>query len=208
MTDPHSEKALTARQKEIFVYLRDEIDRRGVPPTIREIGERFQIRSTKGVEDHLAALSKKGFIRRERGKSRAIEIEGRPDLRGARSLPLLGRIAAGNPMLAVETHEDHVVMDESLVGGGDLFLLRVTGDSMKNAAILDGDMVVVRQQPMARLGEIVACRIGDEATVKRFHRMGEDVVLMPENDAHEPIVVPAGSDFQILGKVVGVYRKL
>jgi repressor LexA len=203
-----TDRPLTPRQEEIFTFLRDEIGRRGLPPTIREIGKRFKIRSTKGVEDHLAALARKGFIRRERGKSRAIEIEGRPDLRGAIAIPLLGRIAAGNPMLAVENHEEHVVMDESLVGSGETFLLRVTGDSMKDAAILDGDLVVVRMQSTARAGDIVAARVGDEATVKRFHKTGDSVVLAPENEAYSPITISPGTDFEILGKVVGVYRRL
>jgi repressor LexA len=203
-----TDRPLTARQEEIFSYLRDEIARRGVPPTIREIGKRFKIRSTKGVEDHLAALTKKGFIRRERGKSRAIEIEGRPDLRHALALPLIGRIAAGNPVLAVENHEDTLVMDESLVGSGETFLLRVTGESMKDAAILDGDLVIVRKQATARIGEIVAARIGEEATVKRLHQVGDPVVLHPANESYRPIVVPSDSDFEILGKVVGVYRRL
>lgn len=203
-----TERPLTDRQQEIFTYLREEIDRRGVPPTIREIGERFQIRSTKGVEDHLAALARKGVIRREKGKSRSIEIEGRPDFRNARVLPLLGRIAAGMPALAVEQHEDHLVLDESLVGSGTTFLLRVTGDSMRDAAILDGDLVIVRQQTVARVGEIVACRIGEEATVKTLHKTGSPVVLRPENPAYNLIEVAEDQDFEILGKVVGVYRRV
>lgn len=203
-----TERQLTDRQRQILDYLRDEIDRRGVPPTIREIGERFQIRSTKGVEDHLAALTKKGCIRRERGKSRSIEVEGRPDLRGARALPLVGRIAAGMPALAVEQHEGHFVLDESLVGAGETFLLRVTGDSMKNAAILDGDLVVVRKQETARVGEIVACRIGEEATVKTLHKTGDPVVLKPENPDYDLISIAAGEDFEIFGKVVGMYRRI
>jgi len=203
-----TDRPLTTRQSEILEYLRDEIDRRGVPPTIREIGEEFGIRSTKGVEDHLAALERKKFIRRERGKSRAIEILDRPDLRGARLVPLIGRIAAGSPVLAVENHEGHFVLDESLVGTAESFLLRVTGDSMKDAGILDGDLVVVRRQPTARTGEIVAARIGEEATVKRLRREGSEILLLPENDAYEPIRVDPREGFELLGKVVGIYRKL
>jgi repressor LexA len=203
-----TERPLTARQSEILEYLRSEIDRRGLPPTIREIGDEFGIRSTKGVEDHLAALERKGFIRRERGKSRAIEIKDRPDLRGARVVPLIGRIAAGSPVLAVENHEGTFILDEDLVGAGDNFLLRVVGDSMVKAGILDGDLVVVRQQKTARNGEIVAARVGDEATVKRFQKDGGAVTLLPENDAYEPIVVDPSSEFELLGKVVGVYRRI
>lgn len=199
---------LTARQAEILDYLRDEIDGRGLPPTIREIGEAFGIRSTKGVEDHLSALERKGFIRRERGKSRAIEVADRPDLRGARLVPLLGRIAAGSPILAVENHSGHFVMDESLVGTGDTFLLRVEGDSMCDASILDGDLVVVRAQESARSGEIVAARLGEEATVKRYHRDAHGITLLPENEAYEPIPVRPEDDFHVLGKVVGVFRRL
>lgn len=203
-----TDRPLTPRQKEILEYLRDEIDRRGLPPTIREIGRQFGIRSTKGVEDHLAALERKGFVRRERGKSRAIEIADRPDLRGARLVPLIGRIAAGSPALAVENHEGSFVLDESLVGAGDSFLLRVDGDSMQKAGILDGDLVIVRQQNTARNGEIVAARIGEEATVKRFEKRGRAVTLLPENDAYDPIPVDPTEPFELLGKVVGVYRRI
>ena len=203
-----TERALTSRQQAILDWLRDEIDRRGLPPTIREIGEAFGIRSTKGVEDHLAALERKGSIRRERGKSRAIEICARPDLRGARLVPLLGRIAAGTPVLAVENRSDEFVLDESLVGAGETFLLRVQGDSMKDASILDGDLVVVRAQDEARTGDIVAARLGEEATVKRLDRSGGIIRLLPENEAYEPILPDPSEDFQILGKVVGVYRRL
>lgn len=204
-----TERPLTTRQTEILDYLRSEIDRRGLPPTIREIGDEFGIRSTKGVEDHLAALERKGFIRRERGKSRAIEIKDRPDLRGARVVPLIGRIAAGAPILAVENHTGSFILDEDLVGGGETFLLRVEGDSMRDASILDGDLVVVRSQETARQGEIVAARVGEEATVKRFSREGDVIVLLPSNDAYEPIrIEPGGEEVQILGKVVGVYRRV
>lgn len=202
------ERPLTQRQQQILDWLRDEIDRRGLPPTIREIGETFGIRSTKGVEDHLAALERKGFIRRERGKSRAIEVADRPDLRGARMLPLVGRIAAGSPVLAVENHEGHFVFDESLVGAGENFLLRVQGDSMQKTGIFDGDLVVVRKQDTARNGEIVAARVGEEATVKRFQKTGGKVTLFPENDAYEPIEVDPSQEFEVLGKVVGVYRRM
>ncbi|MFN8176903.1 MAG: transcriptional repressor LexA [bacterium] len=203
-----TERALTTRQRAILDWLRDEIDRRGLPPTIREIGEEFGIRSTKGVEDHLAALERKGAIRRERGKSRAIEISARPDLRGARMVPLLGRIAAGAPILAVENHAGHFILDESLVGAGETFLLRVEGDSMKNAAILDGDLVIVRSQESARSGEIVAARIGEEATVKRLEQTAAGIRLLPENDSLKPIEVQPSDDFHVLGKVVGVYRRI
>jgi len=199
---------LTPRQSEILDYLRDEIDGKGLPPTIREIGEAFGIRSTKGVEDHLSALERKGFIRREKGKSRAIEVSDRPDLRGAKLLPLLGRIAAGSPILAVENHEGTFVLDESLVGHGDTFLLRVQGDSMKDASILDGDLVVVRMQESARSGEIIAARLGEEATVKRYHRDAAGIELLPENDAYDPIPVGPDDDFHILGRVVGIFRQM
>ena len=203
-----TERPLTARQTEILEFIRDEMDRRGMPPTIRELGHQFGIRSTKGVEDHLAALERKGFIRRERGKSRAIEVSDRPDMRGARLLPLVGRIAAGAPVLAVENQEGTFVFDESLVGAGETFLLRVVGDSMVNAGIFEDDLVIVRKQDDAREGEIVAARLEEEATVKRFHREGGRIVLLPENDAYDPIPVAEDRDFQILGKVVGVYRRI
>jgi len=203
-----TERPLTARQAEILEYLRAEVEGRGMPPTIREIGQEFGIRSTKGVEDHLAALERKGFIRRERGKSRAIEIMHRQDLSGARVVPLIGRIAAGAPTLAVENHAGQFVLDESLVGHGETFLLRVAGDSMKGASILDGDLVIVRVQGAARNGEIIAARVGEEATVKRFWQEAGGVRLLPENDAYDPIEVDPSQDFAILGKVVGVYRQI
>ncbi|GJM44145.1 MAG: LexA repressor [Gemmatimonadota bacterium] len=199
---------LTTRQAEILDHLRDEIDEKGRPPTIREIGEAFGIRSTKGVEDHLAALERKGFIKREKGKSRAIEVSDRPDLRGARLVPLLGDIAAGAPILAVENHAGSFILDESIVGNGETFLLRVQGDSMQDASILDGDLVVVRVQSTARSGEIVAARLGEEATVKRLHRSGDQITLLPENDAYEPIVVDPHDDFHILGRVVSIIRQI
>jgi repressor LexA len=204
-----TERPLTDRQSEILDYLRSEIDTRGLPPTIREIGEAFGIRSTKGVEDHLAALERKGFIRREKGKSRAIEIADRPDMTGARMVPLIGRIAAGSPILAVENHTGTFILDEDLVGTGETFLLRVEGDSMQDASILDGDLVVVRSEQTARPGEIVAARVGEDATVKRFDRDGDAVVLLPENEAYDPIrVEPGGEEVQILGKVVGIFRRV
>lgn len=203
-----TERPLTDRQAEILDFIRDEMDGRGMPPTIREIGQQFGIRSTKGVEDHLSALERKGFIKREKGKSRHIEVADRPDMRGARLLPLVGRIAAGAPVLAVENQEGQFVFDESLVGGGESFLLRVVGDSMIDAGIFDDDLVIVRKQDDAREGEIVAARLEEEATVKRFHREGGRITLLPENDAYDPIPVAEDRDFQILGKVVGIYRRI
>lgn len=199
---------LTSRQAEILDYLRDEIGGRGLPPTIREMGQHFGIRSTKGVEDHLAALERKGYIRRERGKSRAIQLTDRPDLRGARVIPLLGSIAAGVPILAVENHQGSFVMDESLVGSGETFFLRVEGDSMQDASILDGDLVIVRVQESAQSGQIIAARLGEEATVKRFVSGPNGVALHPENDAYDPIPIGESDDFHILGLVVGVYRQV
>ena len=203
-----TDKPLTQRQSEILEYLRAEIEGRGMPPTIREIGTQFGIKSTKGVEDHLAAIERKGYIRRERGKSRAIEIMDRPDLSSARLVPLIGRIAAGSPILAVENHEGNFVLDEALVGNGENFLLRVEGDSMKDASILDGDFVIVRSQERAVNGEIVAARVGEDATVKRFHQSPEGIKLIAENEAYDPIEVDPTEDFSILGRVVGVFRQV
>ena len=203
-----TDKPLTQRQSDILEYLRAEIEGRGMPPTIREIGQEFGIKSTKGVEDHLAAIERKGYIRRERGKSRAIEIADRPDLSSARLVPLIGRIAAGSPILAVENHEGNFVLDEALVGNGENFLLRVEGDSMKDASILDGDFVIVRSQERAVNGEIVAARVGEDATVKRFHQSPEGIKLIAENEAYDPIEVDPTEDFSILGRVVGVFRQV
>jgi len=207
---------LTGRQQEIFDFLVGYQEQHGYPPTVREIGEAVGLASPSTVHAHLANLERAGLLRRDPTKPRALELLGggrrraAPEPAGAAQLPLLGEIAAGGPLLADENVEDHVAVPELLAHGGADFLLRVKGDSMVNAGILDGDLVVVRRQDTARDGEIVVALAGDdesadEATVKRFFRESDRVRLQPENDALQPIYA---RHVQILGKVVGVLRVL
>jgi repressor LexA len=214
---------LTARQQEIWQFLVDYVDRHGYPPTVREIGEAVGLASPSTVHAHLANLERAGLLRRDPTKPRALDLIGhRRESRGfddnrneqAREpelakLPLLGQIAAGSPLLAEENIEDELAVPEPLGRRAD-FLLRVKGESMINAGILDGDILCVQRAQDARNGEIVVALVGDdefadEATVKTFYREGDRVRLQPENDALEPIY----ADFvQILGVVTGVFRTL
>jgi repressor LexA len=208
---------LTTRQQEIWQFLATYVDEHGYPPTVREIGEAVGLASPSTVHAHLASLEREGLIRRDPTKPRAIELVGRrkAEMRPAResavpTLPLLGRIAAGGPLLAEEAIEDEVAVPEPLGRGAD-FLLRVTGDSMIEAGILDGDVVVVRKQSDAQPGDVVVALVGDdetadEATVKTFHREGDGRIrLQPENSALEPLYP---EHVQILGRVTGVFRSL
>ena len=212
---------LTGRQQEIWDFLVDYVDRHGYPPTVREVGEKVGLASPSTVHAHLANLERAGYLRRDPTKPRALELIGhrraaaaepvelRPE-RETHSLPLVGQIAAGGPLLAEENVEDYIGVPEPLSRGGEEFLLRVKGESMIEAGILDGDIVVVRRQQDARNGEIVVALVGDdesanEATVKRFFREEGRVRLQPENEALEPIYA---KHVQILGKVVGVFRSL
>jgi repressor LexA len=203
---------LTARQQEIWQFLVEYTDGHGYPPTVREIGEAVGLASPSTVHAHLANLERAGLLRRDPTKPRALELVGRE--RSAENvtaelpkLPLLGQIAAGGPLLADENVEDEIAVPENLRGD---FLLRVKGDSMIEAGILEGDVVVVRRAQDARNGEIVVALAGDdetadEATVKRFFRENGRIRLQPENSALEPIYA---AHVQILGKVVGVFREL
>jgi repressor LexA len=212
---------LTGRQQEIWNFLVDYVDRHGYPPTVREIGEKVGLASPSTVHAHLANLERGGYLRRDPTKPRALELIGhrralaepvelRAGERETHALPLVGQIAAGGPLLAEENVEDYIGVPEPLSRGGEEFLLRVKGDSMINAGILDGDIVVVRRQQDARNGEIVVALVGDdesanEATVKRFFREEGRVRLQPENDALEPIYAQY---VDVLGKVTGVFRSL
>jgi repressor LexA len=209
---------LTARQQEIWGFLVEYLDSHGYPPTVREIGEAVGLASPSTVHAHLANLERAGLLRRDPTKPRALELVGhrRDEPRRAQraepdlpTLPLLGQIAAGAPLLAEENIEDELAVPEPLGRGAD-FLLRVRGDSMINAGILDGDVLVVRSQQDARNGDIVVALVGDdeaanEATVKTFYREQSRVRLQPENDALEPIYA---DHIQVLGKVTGVFRTL
>jgi repressor LexA len=205
---------LTGRQQEIWKFLTDYVGKHGYPPTVREIGEAVGLASPSTVHAHLANLERAGYLRRDPTKPRALELlHDRPAAVEAEAaeqhrLPLLGSIAAGAPLLAEENVEDTMGVPEPLSNAD--FLLRVRGDSMINAGILDGDIAVVRRAQEARNGEIVAALVGDdesanEATVKRFFREADRIRLQPENDELEPIYAPY---VQILGKVVGVFRML
>lgn len=196
-----SNNALTARQREIYEFLKEKIVKRGYGPTVREIGAQFGIRSPNGVMCHLKALEKKGLINRESHMSRAIQLSEKPLSRT--SLPLAGRIAAGNPLLALEQGDQ--IDFSSLFNSGDHFCLNVTGDSMIDAQIADGDYVVVRKQKTCHDGDIVVALVdGEEATLKRFFRESNRVRLQPENSTMKPIY---SNRVDILGVVKGVIRK-
>ncbi len=205
---------LTGRQQEIWDYVVGYVDAHGYPPTVREIGEAVGLASPSTVHAHLANLERAGLLRRDPTKPRALELVGREKRAQAAPqgdstrLPLVGEIAAGGPLLAEHTIEEYVTVDESLARGD--FVLRVKGDSMVNAGILDGDLVVVQRQQDARNGEIVVALAGDdetadEATVKTFFREQGRIRLQPENDSYEPIYA---SHVEILGRVTGVFRSL
>ncbi|MDY0001412.1 MAG: transcriptional repressor LexA [Polyangia bacterium] len=200
---------LTKRQRQVLSFVERSIEERGYPPTMREIGQHMGIRSTNGVNDHLKALERKGYIVREDLKSRTLRPVGSSPR--TRDVPLVGRVAAGLPLLAVENLEDSLKVDRSLVGEADgIFALRVAGDSMVEDGILDGDLVFVRQQETARSGEIVVALVDEDATVKRYYPEPEGVRLQPANCVMEPIWVrpDSGLDLRILGVVVGVYRQI
>jgi repressor LexA len=200
---------VTDRQRAILDFLRGFVDEHGYPPTVREIGEAVGLRSPSTVHAHLAQLERAGLLRRDPTKPRAIELADRRSA-DVHMLPLVGEIAAGGPLLAEQNVEEYMAIPETLSRGGEEFLVRVRGDSMVNAGILDGDIVVVERKQDARDGEIVVALAGqdetaDEATVKRFFRDNGRVRLQPENDALEPIYA---DHVQILGKVIGVFRQV
>ena len=200
---------LTPRQREIWDYLLAYVEEHGYPPTVREIGQAVGLASPSTVHAHLANLERAGLLRRDPTKPRALELIAR-EREAEHRLPLLGQVAAGSPLLAEENIEDYLAVPQPLSRGGEEFLLRVKGDSMTGAGILDGDILVVRRQESASNGEIVVALAGEdesasEATVKRFFRESGRVRLQPENEAFEPIY----ADYvQILGKVSGVFRML
>jgi repressor LexA len=211
---------LTPRQRTILDVIRASVTSRGYPPSIREIGDAVGLTSTSSVAHQLRTLERKGYLRRDPNRPRAVDVRvaddgSRPpvltDVAGSDALPeptyvpVLGRIAAGGPILAEEAVEDVFPLPRELVGEGALFMLKVVGESMVDAAICDGDWVVVRQQSVADNGDIVAAMIDGEATVKTFKRTGGQVWLMPHNPAFDPI---PGNDAAVLGKVVTVIRKI
>ena len=229
---PDGPDGLTARQRLVLDTIRASVESRGYPPSMREIGEAVGLTSPSSVKHQLTALERKGYLRRDPNRPRAIEVVHPDDSRGVSTwtapdgtrtpfsapvaaedeqvpspsyVPVVGRIAAGGPILAEQVVEDVFPLPRQLVGDGELFLLRVAGDSMIDAAICDGDWVVVRRQPVAENGEIVAAMIEGEATVKTLRRADGHVWLMPHNSAYAPIV---GDEATILGRVVSVMRSL
>jgi len=206
-------KPLTQRQQAIYDFIAQTIRARGAPPTIREIMDEFTISSTNGVRTTLAALEKKGHIRRHARLSRGIElvdyVEHEPLSSDLREVPVIGRVAAGEPILATQNIESTLQVDKALVpASGTIFALRVHGESMRDVGILDGDIVLARHQESAERGDIVVALLGEEATVKRYYPEGECIRLMPANDAFKPIIVPRDAEnFGIAGKVVGLMRR-
>jgi repressor LexA len=198
---------LTKRQQEIFDFIKRYSSERGYPPTVRDIGKAIGLTSSSTVHAHLANLEKVGLLRRDPSKPRAIEVlvDKAREIVAPGGLPVVGQVAAGQPVLAEENIEDYVSVPP--IAGGDQgeFVLRVRGDSMKDAGIFEGDHVIVRKQQTARDGEIVVALVGEEATVKRFFKENDHVRLQPENETMDPI---RSRDVEVLGRVVGVCRKV
>ncbi len=208
---------LTPRQREVFNFVRTFIRERGYPPSVREIAEHFRI-YPRAAFDHLKALEKKGYLKRKGSMSRSLELlvfeehEPKRDMeRGEesfREIPVIGRVAAGKPLLAIEHVEDTIPLPREWINGDEVFLLKVKGDSM-SPYILPNDYVLVRSQPLVENGDVVITLIGEEATVKRFFKRGKRIELKPDNEKWETIQIEEGAtDVKILGKVIGVFRKI
>lgn len=220
LASSRNKDSLSTRQRRILEVITDSTVLRGYPPSIREIAEAVGLQSTSSVSYHLTQLEEKGFLRREDKKPRAVDIRNfkpspqrqssptthtHPDMQPASYVPVVGHIAAGSPILAEQNVEAVFPLPQELVGNGELFLLQVVGESMRDAGIFNSDWVVVRSQKVADFGDFVAAMIDGEATVKEFHKDGDGLWLLPHNDLYEPI--PA-EEAQVLGKVVAVLRKI
>ena len=206
-----SKKGLTPTQEKVLNFLKDFLREKGFPPTLREIASHFGLRGPRGPQKTLTLLEKKGFIRKVPGGSRTIEILSYPQfsLTHILPVPIVGKVRAGEPILAIENIEGYINLDRTLASSGDVFLLRVQGDSMIDAHIQDGDFALVKPQPNAENGEIVVALIEDEATIKRIFKKRDLIRLEPANPKMEPIVVKKGEKkITIVGKVVGIFRKL
>ncbi len=209
---------LTPRQRQVLQVIRDHLASAGYPPTLREIAGRLGINGTLGVMKHLATLERKGYLRKEAGNSRAIVLTEQapfPKKRGAvrerggqSPLPVVGVVRAGTPQPPMEDIEEYLSVDRSMANSGGAFFLRVKGDSMINAAIVEGDLALIRPQATAENRDIVVAMVDGEATLKRFYRERGRIRLQPENPNLEPIIVTPDSELSIIGKVVGIYRRL
>jgi repressor LexA len=204
------EQGLTPNQSKVLDFLKGYVRKKGFPPTLREIASHFGLKGPRAPQKTVAILERKGYLRKVPGGSRAIEIQGvLPALGRTLSLPIIGKVKAGEPILAVENIEGHVSLDRSLVSSEDVFLLRVQGDSMIEAHIQDGDFALIKPQRDAENGEIVVALIEDEATIKRIFKKRDLIRLEPANPRMEPIVVRKGEKkVTIVGKVVGIFRKM
>ncbi len=203
-----SREQLSDKQQQILEFIKQRILEKGYPPAVREICEAVHLRSTSSVHSHLETLERKGYIRRDPTKPRAIEIiddEFNLARREIIHIPIVGTIAAGEPILATENIEDYFPMQPDFISNKNTFMLHVRGESMINAGILDGDMVIIEQQSTASNGDIVAAMIDDSATIKTFYKEDGHYRLQPENDTMDPIIV---SEISIIGKVVGLYRTM
>ena len=211
-------KELTNRQEEILIFIKEFLYQNGYPPTLRQIGKQFDISSTFGVKRHLDALEKKGYLNIESHASRGISIIKddnefflpsiiRDEDKLLNRVPIIGRVAAGSPILAEENIEGSILIDPSFMGKAkDCFALKVKGDSMINAGIFEGDLVIVAPQSSAHTDEIIVAKIDDEVTVKKYFSKGNEIKLIPENDTYSPIIIKEENEFTIIGKVTGVVR--
>lgn len=200
-------KNLTARQRQVLDYISSFISEHSYPPSIRDIQKHFGLKSTKGVKDHIDRLVEKGYLHRTDGAARALEVVGRSS--SVRTVPVVGKVAAGLPLLADENIQDYLPVSKSIARSEGMFYLKVKGDSMIGAAILEDDLVLVRPQPFVEQGEIAVILIGDEATVKRFYIKNGRIELHPENSDYDPIICDSSSDnVRIIGKVTAVFREL
>ena len=204
-----SEGNITPKQKEILEYIKDQILTRGFPPAVREICEAVNLKSTSSVHSHLETLEKNGYIRRDPTKPRAIEIlDDNFNLtrREMVNIPIIGRVAAGEPLLAEQNIEDYFPIPVEYMPNKQTFMLQVKGESMINAGIFDGDFILVEETPTASDNDIIVALLEDSVTVKRFYKEEDHIRLQPENDTMDPIIIPQGAPISIVGKVIGLYR--
>jgi repressor LexA len=203
-------QVLTEKQTQILEFIRNSQLKNNFSPTFREIMNYFKFKAIASVQDHLSALERKGYIKKDRSKARSIEIIGiKKILRDIVEVPIVGTVAAGKPLLAVENIEGYIALDRRWAKSDNVFALKVHGDSMVGASILDGDYAIVKQQSVADNGEVVVALIEDEATVKRFFKEKDKVILKPENEQMMPIIIRKDTkNLQLIGKVIGIYRGL